>query len=72
MKTIMIPGGKKEEVIKWCLDNFGTEDVRWWQTPTPRVWDHNAGRWGEDATITVDVTEEEETMLTLFMLKWKT
>ena len=50
---------KKLEMIQWLIDNIGKENVRWWFTDP--YWRRH---------IILDVSEEEESLLTLFLLRW--
>jgi hypothetical protein len=50
---------KKKEMVDWLTDNISKENVRWWFTNPFSI-----------NNIVIDVTEEEEPMLTFFMLKW--
>lgn len=68
MKTFKIKKENKPEVKQWCLDNLGTENVRWWfhadvlkieSSPT------------QPDVLYIDVTEEEESQLMFFILKYE-
>ncbi len=49
---------KKKEMIDWLTDNISKENVRWW------FEDEVKGR------VMIDLTEEEQPLLTLFLLRW--
>ena len=68
MKQIIIPPvyGAKSEVANWLQENIGEENIRWWYDR--RIYDQDRG--GPLDTIMVDVTEEEEPMLTALLLKY--
>jgi hypothetical protein len=70
LKRFKIKKANKPEVKQWCLENLGTETVRWWFEE-----DLIAGtRYSTDHTINftlaIDVTEEEESRLMFFILKY--
>jgi hypothetical protein len=71
LKTFKIKKSIKPEVKQWCLDNLGTETVRWWVEE-----DLKSGGYLPDTsylkefTLILDVTEEEESRLTFFILKY--
>ena len=50
---------KKLEMIQWLTDNISKENLRWWFTDP---------HWRKH--IVLDVSEEEESLLTLFLLRW--
>jgi hypothetical protein len=50
---------KKKEMIRWLTDNISKENVRWWFTDP---------HWRK--YIILDITEEEQPLLTLFLLRW--
>lgn len=47
---------KKIEIVDWLTNNISRENIRWWVS--------------RQNQITLDVTEEEKSMLTFAMLKW--
>jgi hypothetical protein len=47
---------KKLEMIQWLTDNISKENVRWWFPNSNHV--------------ILDITEEEQPLLTLFLLRW--
>jgi hypothetical protein len=67
MKKYKIKQTNKPEVKEWCLENLGTENVRWWfhedlmGMKTFSQAEH---------TLCLDVTEEEESRLMYFILKY--
>lgn len=72
MKQIKIPPvrGAKAEIAKWLQENIGEENGRWWfngRTYSESEHDAYSTSW---ETVMVDVTEEEEPMLTLLLLKY--
>jgi hypothetical protein len=50
---------KKLEMIQWLTDNISKENLRWWFTDP---------HWRK--YIILDITEEEQPLLTLFLLRW--
>jgi hypothetical protein len=67
LKTFKIKQTNKPEIKEWCLENLGTETVRWWvQEDLMRLSSFS----NHDVTLCVDVTEEEESLLTYFILKY--
>ncbi len=47
---------KKKEMVDWLTDNISKENVRWWFPNSNHV--------------ILDITEEEQPLLTLFLLRW--
>ena len=70
MKRFKIKKAIKPEVTQWCLDNLGTANVRWWYD------EELVSRSPSDTnhltlfTLTLDVTEDEESRLMYFILKY--
>lgn len=72
MKRIKIPQerGAKKAMTEWLLENIGKEDGRWWFTGRIYGDKQQDGYIPSWETIMVDLTEEEEPMLSFFMLRW--
>lgn len=69
MKAFSIDNTHREEVAQWCRDHLGAEDVRWWVTGG-RVWLDDFSHSRMIQVINFDVTAEEESLVTFFMLKY--
>lgn len=54
----------------WLKDNLGTEGVRWWTDGRlrPTVYHQDGTVEGGDLKVTLDVTDEEESVVTAFVL----
>ena len=70
----VIPSKDVETVKSWLTENLGEENVRWWaEKSRSSEWvstGKNIGyRW--DYAFYIDPTEEEEPLLTMFLLKWR-
>jgi hypothetical protein len=59
--VINVPRDKsnKKKMIQWLTDNISKENLRWWFTDP---------HWRK--YIILDITEEEQPLLTLFLLRW--
>ena len=71
IKTVLIPKQDKLEVATWLKENVSAENMRWWvqdnvYIPSPDL--HTPSKQG--SAFSIDVTEEEEPLLTIFLLKW--
>ena len=67
MKHFKIKKAIKPEVKQWCLDNLGAETVRWWfEEDLLGLHSYSA----RPITLVLDVTEEEATNLTYFILRY--
>jgi hypothetical protein len=67
LKKYRIKQINKPEIKDWCRENLGTENVRWWFQEDligMKTWSHS------DHTLVFDVTEEEESQLMYFILKY--
>jgi hypothetical protein len=67
LKKYRIKQTNKSEIKEWCKENLGTENVRWW------VHEDIMGLssyFNTDVTLCLDVTEEEESQLMYFILKY--
>ena len=58
-----------DEATQWLREHISAEDVRWWRVPVSGMWD-GQGNFNKNFMLYVDVTEEEEPMLTAFFLKY--
>lgn len=67
MKKFKIEKSIKPEVKQWCLDNLGSENVRWWFHEDLLKLKGSPTLPG---TLVIDVTEEEESRLMFFILKY--
>jgi hypothetical protein len=64
IKNIVISREHTAQVTSWLKENIGTENVRWWVQDN--VWiNHTVG-----FSVSIDLLEEEEPLLTTFLLKW--
>ena len=60
------------EVTRWCLDNLGKENIRWWVSPIGTGnWNGVTAKFENDIQLFIDVTEEEEVNLTYFVLRYE-
>jgi len=66
IKFITVPREQKAEVVSWLQENIGPESVRWWLQDNIIF----RGEPGPSTLFSIDVTEEEGPMLTVFMLRW--
>jgi hypothetical protein len=68
---ITIKSEHKVEAVNWCLDNLSTEGTRWWIS-YKQEWDNGSGTncYKHVPVINFDVTEEEESTVLFFMLKY--
>jgi hypothetical protein len=67
LKQFKINNDIKADVKQWCLDNLGTETVRWWfDEDLMGLKSYSSA----PSTLTLDVTEEEENKLTYFILRY--
>lgn len=69
----VVPANRVNEVKSWLTENLGQENYRWWATKcgTPEwvgVGTKIGYHW--DMEFYIEPTEEEEPMLTLFLLRW--
>ena len=71
MKKFCIDKKHKDEVEKWLLENIGSPFFRWW-IDDHIIFNLTSIKSPEKSTITVnlDLTEEEESLLTLFIMRW--
>ena len=70
MKQFKIKKSIKPDVKQWCLDNLGTETVRWWFEEDLIAKNRHDTDHVITFTLVLDVTEEEEFHLTHFILKY--
>ena len=70
IRNYLISKDKTNEVVDWLTANISTEDVRWWRVPASGTWDNQEARYHYGHNFFIDVTEEEEPMLTAFVLKY--
>lgn len=68
MKRFKIKNANKPEVKQWCAENLGIETVRWWFEED--VLNLTRASFHID-TLVLDVTEEEESRLMFFILKYE-
>jgi hypothetical protein len=67
LKQFKIDNDIKAEVKQWCLDNLGSETVRWWFQDDMLGYKSYASA---PSILMLDVTEEEENNLTYFILRY--
>ena len=67
MKKFKIDNKIKPEVKQWCLDNLGAETVRWWFQDDMLGFKSYSS---SPSVLIFDVTEEEESRLMYFILKY--
>lgn len=70
MKQFKIKKAIKPDVKQWCLDNLGTENVRWWIEEELVARNRDALSHQREFTFVIDVTQEEESRLMYFVLKY--
>ena len=70
MKYFKIKKAIKPEVSQWCLDNLGSKNVRWWFEEELLARSHHDTNHLNAFTLVVDVTEDEESQLMFFILKY--
>jgi hypothetical protein len=70
LKRFKIKKAIKPDVKQWCLDNLGTETVRWWFEEDLISGNRHSNDHLSAFTLTLDVTEEEESHLMYFVLKY--
>jgi len=66
IKHVTVPREQKIQVMAWLIENVNKEGVRWWLQDNVIF----QGEHGPSTLFSIDVTEEEEPMLTTFLLKW--
>lgn len=62
--------GTKTELFSWLEQQLGPENVRWWHQKVPTVWYHEDPKPADRIKITMDVTDEEEPIVSAFILRW--
>lgn len=70
LKTIKIKRENVQEVTSWLENNLSPENFRWWLTPISSVWNETKSEWTPNFIVNLDVTEEEESRLMYFILKY--
>jgi len=70
LKQFKIKKAIKPEVKQWCLDNLGTETVRWWFAEEMVARSPSDTNHLGEHTLMFDVTEDEESRLMYFILKY--
>lgn len=58
------------EVSDWLVENISKEGCRWWAIRGTGTWDGKLAKFEHDMNLTIEVTEEEEPLLTVFALKY--
>ena len=53
---------KKTDIRKWCVKHISKEDVRWW---------FSSGYSELFFDITIELTDNEDYLISSFLLKWK-
>lgn len=74
IKVFYVYGGRTEQTnaIAWLKENLGTEGVRWWTDgrERPTMFHHDGTKSGGGLMITLDVTDEEDSIVTAFALRF--
>jgi len=58
------------DVSEWLIENVSKENIRWWAIKGAGKWDGIAAKYVYDMNLSIDVTDEEEPLLTTFILKY--
>lgn len=71
IKTFTVQREKVDETLGWLKEYVSAENVRWWiVNEIYPEWDSVTGHRSYDLRISLDVSEEEETYLTQFILRF--
>lgn len=70
MKSVQVNKNNVTEARYWCLENIGEENTRWWMVNGVPSYQSSIGSWVNDVIFMLDLTEEEETNLSYFLLRW--
>jgi hypothetical protein len=68
--TYKIKHNDWREVREWLVENIGNDGYRWWTTDANGSWNGVTANWERDKALSIEVTEDEEPMLTTFILKY--
>jgi hypothetical protein len=70
IKQYHIDRDRWPEVSDWLVEHVSKENIRWWATKGVGQWDGIAAKYVHDMNLSIDVANEEEHILTTFILKY--
>lgn len=71
LKVIRVSDEASKEAINWLKQNLSAEGVRWWANSVPKIfYPDSKTHVGGGIEVTVDVTDEEEALVTTFVLRF--